>query len=63
MGLQKENHIGLMIFLNVVISRRTKGKPVNVVYLDFQKCFGKMPHKRLLSVFRACSLGIIYLHD
>ena len=32
------------------------GDPVDIVYLDFQKAFDKMPHKRLIHKVR--SLGI-----
>jgi len=31
--------------------------PVDVVYLDFQKAFDKVPHERLLSKLRAQGVG------
>ena len=38
----------LLEFLDEVMSFVDKGVPVDVVYLDFQKAFDKVPHKRLL---------------
>jgi len=34
-----------------------RGYPIDVVYLDFQKAFDKVPHKRLMLKIK--SLGII----
>jgi len=34
-----------------------QGYPIDVVYLDFQKAFDKVPHKRLMLKIK--SLGII----
>ena len=33
------------------------GSPVNVVYLDFQKAFDKVPHQRLLLKLKALGIG------
>jgi hypothetical protein len=33
------------------------GDPVDVVYLDFQKAFNKVPHKRLLKKVKAMGIG------
>ena len=38
----------LIEFFEDVTSRVDKGEPVDVLYLDFQKAFDKVPHKRLL---------------
>jgi len=32
------------------------GKPVDVIYLDFQKAFDEVPHKRLMQ--KVCAHGI-----
>jgi len=37
----------LLEFLNDVTSKVDSGSPVDVIYLDFQKAFDKIPHKRL----------------
>ncbi|CAM5165820.1 unnamed protein product [Natator depressus] len=34
----------------------TKGNPVNIVYLDFQKAFDKVPHQRLLLKLSCCGI-------
>ena len=34
-----------------------KGEPVDVVYLDFQKAFDKVPHRRLVGKIRAHGIG------
>jgi hypothetical protein len=46
----------LLEFLEDVTNSLDKGKPVDVIYLDFQKAFDKVPHKRLLEKVK--SLGI-----
>jgi len=33
-----------------------KGIPVDVIYLDFQKTFDKVPHKRLMEKVRALGM-------
>ena len=38
----------LVEFFEDVTSSVDNGKPVDVVYLDFQKAFDKVPHQRLL---------------
>jgi len=43
----------LLEFLEYVTSAVDQGKPVDVIYLDFQKAFDKVPHERLLSKLKA----------
>ena len=38
----------LLVFMEEVTSYIDKGYPIDVIYLDFQKAFDKVPHKRLL---------------
>jgi endonuclease/exonuclease/phosphatase family metal-dependent hydrolase len=47
----------LLEFLEFVSDYVDQGYPIDVVYLDFQKAFDKVPHKRLMSKIKA--LGII----
>jgi len=46
----------LLEYLEFVSSYIDRGIPVDVVYLDFQKAFDKVPHRRLLA--RVESMGI-----
>ena len=46
----------LLEFLEFVINYIDKGYPIDVIYLDFQKAFDKVPHKRLMMKINA--LGI-----
>ena len=46
----------LLEFFEEVIDYVDKGIPVDVIYLDFQKAFDKVPHKRLMEKVQA--LGI-----
>ena len=43
----KSRLTNLLEFFEDVTSRVDNGEPVDVVYLDFQKAFDKVPHKRL----------------
>jgi hypothetical protein len=47
----------LLEFLEYVSDYMDQGYPIDVIYLDFQKAFDKVPHKRLL--LKVKSLGII----
>ena len=47
----------LLKFFEDVTNRVDKGEPVDVVYLDFQKTFDKVPHKRLLCKIKAHGIG------
>ena len=44
----KSCRTNLLVFLEEVTNYVDSGYPVNVLYLDFQKAFDKVPHKRLL---------------
>ena len=43
----------LMFFLEEMTKCLEDGSPVDVVYLDFQKAFDKVPHQRLLRKLKA----------
>ena len=47
----------LLEFLDVT-DAVDSGKPVDVIYLDFQKAFDKVPHVRLLNKLLAVAHGI-----
>ena len=38
----------LLCFLEEITKWADDGSPVNVIYLDFQKAFDKVPHQRLI---------------
>ena len=51
----------LLEFLEFVTSYVDKGVPVDVIYLDFQKAFDKVPHLRLLEKVKSMGIeGEIY---
>ena len=43
----------LLEFLEYITDAVDRGKPVDVIYLDFQKAFDKVPHERLLNKLKA----------
>ena len=47
----------LMFFLEEIIKWVYDRSPVDVVYLDFQKAFDKVPHQRLLLRLKAHGIG------
>ena len=47
----------LLDFYEDVTSAVDRGGPVDVVFLDFQKAFDKVPHKRLLQKVRVHGVG------
>jgi ribonuclease P/MRP protein subunit RPP40 len=46
----------ILEFLETVTNYIDQGLPIDVIYLDFQKAFDKVPHKRLM--LKVKSLGI-----
>jgi len=48
----------LLEFLEYVTSAVDQGKTVDVIYLDFQKAFDKVPHARLLSKLKVHGISI-----
>ena len=57
-GFQKSRSCltNLLCFLEEITKWVDDGSPVDVVYLDFQKAFDKVPHQRLLLKIRAHSI-------
>ena len=47
----------LLWFLGEITKWVDDGSPVDVVYLDFQKTFNKVPHQRLLLKLKAHDIG------
>ena len=47
----------LLYFLEEITKWVDDGSPVDVVYLDFQKAFDKVPHQRLLLKLKAHGIG------
>ena len=47
----------LLVFMEEVTNYLDSGYPVDVIYLDFQKAFDKVPHQRLLMKLAAHGLG------
>ena len=47
----------ILCFLEEITKWVDDGSPVDVVYLDFQKAFGKVPHQRLLFKLNAHCIG------
>jgi hypothetical protein len=51
----------LLEFLEYVTKHVDTGHPIDVIYLDFQKAFDKVPHQRLLQKIKALRIdGEIY---
>ena len=46
-----------LVFMEEVTSYLDSGYPVDVIYLDFQKAFDKVPHHRLLMKLQAHGIG------
>ena len=47
----------LWFFLEEITKWIDEGSPVDIIYLDFQKAFDKVPHQRLLLKLKAHSTG------
>ena len=48
----------LLVFLEEVTKYIDNGHPVDAIYLDFQKAFDKVPHKRLLLKVRDMGFSV-----
>ena len=46
----------ILEFYEAVSDWVDEGKAVDIVYIDFQKAFDKVPHRRLLAKVRACGV-------
>ena len=47
----------MLCFLEVIAKWIDEGSPVDIIYLDFQKAFDKVPHQRLLLKLKAHGMG------
>ena len=47
----------MLYFLQEIIKWIDKGSPVDIIYLDFQKAFDKVPHQRLLLKLKTHYIG------
>ena len=54
---EKVMFIKSLVFMEEVTSYLDSGYPVDVIYLDFQKAFDKVPHHRLLMKLQAHGIG------
>ena len=48
----------MLCFLEEITKEIDEGSPVDIIYLDFQKAFDKVPHQRLLLKLKAQCIGI-----
>ena len=46
-----------VMFWEEIIKWLDEGSPVDIIYLDFQKAFDKVPHQRLLLKLKAHGIG------
>ena len=46
-----------VMFLEEITKWVDKGSPADIIYLDFQKAFDKVPHQRLLLKLKAYGIG------
>ena len=56
----KSRLTSLVEFFEDVTSKMDEGEPVDVVYLDFQKTFDKVPQGRLVIKIKAHVMGVGY---
>ena len=47
----------MLCFLEDITKWKDEGSPVDVMYLDFQKAFDKVPHQRLLLKLKSHGIG------
>ena len=48
----------MLCFLEEIIKWIDEGSPVDIIYLDFQKAFYKVPHQRLLLKLKAHGIEV-----
>ena len=48
----------MLCFLEEITKWIDEGSPVDIIYLDFQKAFDKVPHQRLLLKLKAYGIGV-----
>ena len=46
-----------VMFVEEIKKRGTDGSPVDVIYLDFQKAFDKVPHQILIFTLKSHEMG------
>ena len=55
---QAVSHItNLLCFFDEITKWVDDGSPVDVIYLDFQKAFDKVPHQRLILKLKSHGMG------
>ena len=47
----------MLCFLEEITKWIDEGSPVNIIYLDFQEAFDKVPHQRLLLKLNTHGIG------
>jgi len=52
----------LLEFMEIVLQHVDEGRPVDVILLDLQKAFDKVPHMRLLEKSKLMELEAKYLY-
>ena len=52
----------LLCFLEEITKWVDDGSPVDVIYLDFQKAFDKVPHQRLISKLKSHGMGNSFIN-
>ena len=50
-----------VMFLEEITELIDKGLPVDIIYLDLQKAFGKVPHQKLLLKLKANGIVIDWI--
>ena len=48
----------LICFFNEMTKWVDQGSPVNIIYLDYQKAFDKVPHQRIIFKLKSNGIGI-----
>ena len=48
----------LLCFFEEITKWEDKGSPLDIIYLDFQKAFDKVPHQRLILKLKSHGIGI-----